>query len=509
MYTDIINAKNDSQIPLCGSLSIHSKYNPEHEAESFAAEIQSDCNFFIILGIGGGYHIEALKKRFPKAKIIATECSKQALDYISNIPVCETLRKNSDIKLTSLENLSETIISEYKPAIHGNITILPIRQWERIFAEAAEEAKKIIKDSLKIISADFSVQSHFGKIWQKNIFENLKIASESKISAKRILDTIPSEKIAAIIAAGPSLNSSYEILKNNRSEYYIIATDTAFGALLKRGITADAVVSVDGQILSHHHYMHKLSEDTMFIFDLCANPSSVRKTIEAGCKTIFAETGHPLSQYASNYTGEKTFIHLNAGSGTVTIAAASFAKIAGFTKMQFFGADFSYIGGCAYTKGTYFDTLYRMNENKIHNAETTFTNLLYRTEIKKISENQFTTEILESYKTSLNDFLLKNGWQKTDKKGVVIEFKIEKNNKIQENLSNQNFSYEHFISHYKKNLTKFNENELAEKLQNTEFLTLLPLCAWVENKKNLLKFNQNKNSLLLAYSKTLGYTKTL
>ncbi len=510
-YTQIIDAKDGNKIPEKNQIAFHSKYNPIREAQSFANQL-AESNFFIILGVCGGYHIEEILTKYPAAKILAVEENEKDFEFLKEIPCVKKLSQNPKVLFCTLKNLGEKVLNNYKPAIDGNISITSLRQWESSFAQTAETARKIIQDALKILAADFSVQSHFGKIWQKNIFENLKTASELKINTNEILKKIHTEKCAAIIAAGPSLDESIQELVKNRNKYYVIATDTAFQVLIKNDIKTDAVISVDGQLVSYAHYFFETAkknpaEDTLFIFDLCANPSAVRRIQKSTKNIIFAETGHPLSQYASKFSGQPSFIHLDAGSGTVTIAAASFADAVGFSKIKLYGADFSYLNGKPYAKGTYLDSLYRKSENRFSNSETMYDRLLYRTELKILSENVFTTEILESYKKSLDNFLLEKRFFKNME--IFEKSEIKKIDFFSE------FNYKRFLDIYIASLKKaFKEqnSQTAEDYTNQAFTTLLPLCAWFENKLNsgALIPHRNSvvgNSVILAYNKTLDYTR--
>ncbi|MBQ0052437.1 MAG: DUF115 domain-containing protein, partial [Treponema sp.] len=282
-------------------------------------------------------------------------------------------------------------------------------------------------------------------------------------------------------------------LKENRSAFFIISTDTAYSALLKNNVVADVVVSVDGQMISHAHFM-KLEKSTKFVFDLCSNSAAVKKTIKCGCEFIFTESGHPLSFYASNYGGKQSFIHLETGSGTVTIAAADFAVKAGFSKIKFFGADFSYINGKPYTKGTYLDSIYRKTETRVEKAENKFVHLLYRTEIIQLSQNKITTNVLNSYSQSLKKYAEENGLVHTSEN--TYESKTPKTNCVQKTL--QNFDFADFRKKYTTELKKcFSDSQKPDK-SNPVFQTLLPLCASIE-----------EGAPFIAYTKTLVYTESL
>ena len=128
----------------------------------------------------------------------------------------------------------------------------------------------------------------------------------------------------------------------------------------------------------------------------------------------FFVSGHPLSNLV-NKINSNNLPKLYTGSGTVTIAALDFAIKLGFKKIQIFAADFSYINGKAYTKGTYLDSLYSINSNKIFPMEKEFEQLQFRSPLNKISENKFSSELLESYKQSFLNYI--------NKMGIKIELK--------------------------------------------------------------------------------------
>ena len=482
-YSHIIEAKDGNALPVCKNaagqeIALHSKYNPIREAESFAAQVDANCAFFVVIGLAGGYHIQKLREKCPECTILAVEATQTDIDFLSQIPTVAQFKNDKRIFLTDLASLKHSLLSLYKPALHGNATILSLRQWETLFSEAGAQARAIITETIKLLSADFSVQSHFGKIWQKNILSNLSLAEKTKKITDRAAK-IDTKKTAAIIAAGPSLDNEIQTLKENRAAYFIIATDTAFSALLKQGIESDAVVSIDGQYISHAHYLEQLPKNTLYVFDLCATTASVRKALSAGT-VIFAETGHPLAQYASFFDGAQNFLHLEAGSGTVTIAAASFAQALGFSNahIQFFGADFSYIAGRPYARGTYLESSFYSQQNRFNTAEKSYTALMFRTATKKISEEAITTEILEAYKTSLADFMSRT--RETN------------------HLPYGTFNFKNFKSQYCKELKESFKNEREFNENTNAFTTLLPLCAKL-----------GKGSAFLAYLKTLSYTESV
>lgn len=488
-YSGLKEARDGSEVPVCGTLSLHSSYNPVREAEQFARQFDSNTDFFIIQGLAGGYHIEALTKQFPAATIVAIECTDSAIDYLSAIPCVQRLTQNPSVCITDIDSASDVLKRIFQPVKYRHLQIAGLRAWEELFPNDAARLTRVIKEALSDISADFSVQSHFGGLWQRNIFSNLKLVAKAQKQNRYQYDfSAPKGKTAAIIAAGPSLDSTAKILKSNRESFFIIATDTAYSALLARGITSDACISIDAQQISHTHFF-ETHKETLFIFDICANPAAVRRIFESGLRFTCVETGHPLSRLAATCGSFPCFHHLETGNGTVTVAAAACAKAAGFTDIACFGADFAYLNGKPYTAGCYLDVLYNSKSVKTETAEAQFSRLMFRTEVTK-TENGITTPVLTSYKEGLEVFMAGNGFTKGKANYAETQKHVSvwKSASVSKGIHGSPF-----------NLTQF----LSEALREENEVLLLPYAAWLGRKRPELKY---KEILMLAKTHTLEYT---
>jgi len=479
-YTQIIEAKTSQKIPLINGISICSKYDPVKEAKIFAQQYKITDLFFVIFGLGGGYHIKELLLINPDRKIIVVENCNEDFQFLRKIECVKEITENSNVILTTPENLFSNILNNYLPAIYGNLIISSLRSWENIFKEQLKVYNEIIEKVLDSVKRDFAVQNKFGKIWTKNIFENLKTASG--IDNNKIIEKIKKNNsmTAAIIAAGPSLDNSIKTLKENRKKYFIISTDTAFSTLIRNEIIPDAVVSIDGQNISYNHFLHSFDNfsNTFFIFDLCANSSVAKKIKQKNFDLMFFESGHPLCFFASNLSG-KNFIHLTSGAGTVTIAATDLAYSLGFTNVEVFANDFAYINGKPYTKGTYLDDLYSSKESKLSCRETSFAKLMYRTPLIKICDNKYTNTILISYKETFENYL------KTEKTLKTPPLNV--------------FDYDKFIEKLKNELNLLNK-DLYSNIKTPVFYTMLPLMAFLENKNPIEKSYELARSIFLRYN---------
>lgn len=471
IYGEKILSKTELYIPIfLDQKPFCSKYDPMREAAQFSS-ITDQKDFFLIGGLGSGFHILELSKKFPDSRIMVVENSDEDINFcFSNFYKELSFLKTNNIEITTIKNIEEKLIENYIPACYSTFAYLDVKSWTNHIDN--ELLIKKINSAMKKIGADFSVQAHFGKIWQKNILENLKLnQNQQKI-------TVPTNKIAAIIAAGPTLDSKINLLKEKRKDYYIISTDTGYKSLLRNNLYPDCVVSVDGQNVSHRHFMKKDETSPIFVLELTADNSTARKLIKNNRTVIFSVSQHPFEVLANKYFPE-AFITIDSSSGTVTIAALDFARKAGFRNIQVFGADFGYPMNKAYAKGTYLDDIYSETASRISTTEKLYSGLMFRTELKKINGKP-TTETLETYKNNLLLWCKNSGLECLMKDDVFL---LENKGSTEKEFTIWcgKFPFEKFIK-------EINSKEYEGQLE----IALLPLIAWLKNKKqdNLLKFNE-------------------
>lgn len=439
---------------------LHSKYDPLKEASRF---FTGNENFILFCGLGAGIHIEFFLNNFKSKYCAVTEASFSNFKSLFKIIDFSHLILNKNLSFLppfESENFEKEFINSYIPAIHGNFEIKILRPWEDFYKEKIPKFEKKIQASLEKIQADVSTQAAFGKIWMRNIMQNLKTAS---LIRPFIPKTDPSKK-AYILGAGPNLESALENIKEYRDSIVLFASDTVFPVLISAGIEADFFVTMDPQNISYAHCFKPFTKNTVGIFDLCSNPILAREFLKNGNSFFFTKSAHPFAQYASFFS---PFPYMETGSGTVALAARSAALSLGFKDLEFLGLDFAYTGGKAYTAGTYLSKQFEKTSFKTSPLETKFCELMFRTEVKKTEKNgkiTYTTALLDGYKAFFKTAIDLNSafplWKKED-------FSI--------------FPYMEFINHLKKPASK-----------DKEMLTraLLPYFAYLSKRisKNISDF---------------------
>ena len=510
LYTAFETARNGTQIPvLYNNRTIESRYNPESEAQKLCSSIEKHYDFFLVLGLASGLFVKLLHETFPQSKIICIERSQQEINFLLQMQRVKKLYESENIIITDFSKLVPTLTQNYVPARYGDMKIIELRAWVNENSDILTFLQNNLKKALGIISADYSVQSHFGKIWQKNIMNNLKFLSENTFAKPflSVLELTKSLKTAAVIAAGPTLEKAVLELKRNEDNYFIISTDTAFSTLLKSDIIPQAVISIDGQQVSSSHFINSKTKacfnHTVFFFDLCSNSSIAKNILQHNGRLIFFKSGHPLCELAD--INNNSIPKLFSGSGTVTIAATDLAVKLGFSNIKVFGADFSYINGKPYAKGTYLENIFTSRSTRLQNAEAKYLSLMYRTPLIQTGCKNYTTEILNAYKTSFEQYLSDNSLRfikQNDCYELHSQHNQAHNLSVSSNFSvfsGQTFDYNSFLNKLQVNLNGLQKN-------NADFITaLLPYIAWLRKTTGEIQFEK---LLKLAQSDIVSYNKT-
>lgn len=485
-YTDSIESKTGSVVPVFkNGTALHSKYNPINEAEKMFSGKEE---FVLFCGLGAGVHISVFLNKIGKKRCAVLESDFSDMKALLHDVDFSSIFLNNRVHILQpvCEGvLKEELLQTYIPILDGKFEIKFLRPWECYYKNLKHSILENIDAFISSLKRDISTQAHFGKIWLRNIILNLKTASQ--ISPKK--PAVNTKQTAFILGAGPSLEASFSLLKAKREQFVIFATDTAFPVLSKNGITADFFISIDPQIISYSHCFKILSASTIGIFDLCANPLTVKQFIKHGNKFLFTVGSHPFACYAAQYS---SFPKSDTKSGTVALSALSAAISLGFSEFKFAGLDFAYTNGKAYSRGTYLSELFSRASTKLSPEETKFTELIFRTDVEKHILNEkitYRSQLLDEYRAHFfqcteNIKLLKT------KRNAVFELWTENEFKT--------FPFREFIRKMESDIKN-----------NSPFIRASFLPYFIYTSKFLDKNTEILFNLELVLSKILMYTEAL
>ncbi|MDR0401252.1 MAG: DUF115 domain-containing protein [Treponema sp.] len=378
-----LEARNGDPVPaILGSGTarpLHSLVDPRREGIRLVSTLGEE-DFLIFLGLGGGYHIEAALERPETSRVIIVEYGIRGLAELLGLRDLGRILGDSRVGILAdppSGMLERFIPAHFLPALSGAIRVLPLRPRIDAAPLVFETAAAEIREAVGRVSADYSVQAHFGIRMFKNILRNILIAET--IPAEEGPAPFPRIDRALICAAGPSLNSRLAHIAESREKGgLLIAADTSLPVLLSAGLKPDATVSIDCQHISYRHFIPpgtKGGDPGLLFLDLTSPLGSL-----AG-RRIFFSGGHPLADYASSWW--RPFPSIDSSGGNVTYAAVSLAEFLGAGEIRLYGADFSYPQGSTYARGTYIFPYFNMRQNRLYPLESLFSHFLYRGPLEK------------------------------------------------------------------------------------------------------------------------------
>ncbi len=345
---------------------LHSLVDPEREGTRFLNTFPPK-GFFIFLGLGCGYHIVPFLEYKEVTTLLILDTGIELLRAILGRIDLRKLLLDPRVSILidpPPETLQEFLLTHYIPSISGDIKTVPLRSRVDLASDFFQSCVAVFQKGMETLSHDFTVQTQFGKKWFINSLANLPIAEVST-------HTLTPKRKALITAAGPSLECSIEHIRNEKKDGLLIATDTSLPLLLENDVIPDAVISIDCQHISYHHFLRGLPKEVPLVLDLASPPLLARLTD----KIIFFASPHPFCRYISTYW--RQFPSIDTSGGNVTHAAVSLAITLGSDQIHLYGADFSFPRGKSYARGTYLYPYFLARSNRYIPMETSFSHFLF------------------------------------------------------------------------------------------------------------------------------------
>jgi hypothetical protein len=366
-----------------GNRPLHSLVDPIREAQRIVSTITEETGFVVFLGLGGGFLAEAALEKTDAQVLVIDFCLDGIAELFHAVDYTRLLKNERFTFLAepSQKEIKTFIIENYRPALCGGIKIIPLRTRTEFDLPVFDKTAAAITEAIENVSADYSVQAHFGKRWFSNIIRNILFCEKtdgiSLAESSGANKKFPEKTEAAIAAAGPSLDEqlpSLEKLKERGA--FIISCDTALPVLLHSGIEPDAVVSIDCQHISYYHFLgcnlRRGSLGIPLFLDIASPPLLSRLSPSP----FFFSGGHPLALYVSRNWRPLPFI--DTSGGNVTYACLSLAENLGAQRITLFGADFSYINSRTYARGAYIYPFFEKKQNRFSTLEALLSTFLYR-----------------------------------------------------------------------------------------------------------------------------------
>jgi len=338
------------------STRIHSAYSPAQEAErAVTAFSPGRAGIILVLGAGLGYHVSALRTRFPDrfiavfdpdAEVIAL-CRQHVPDALNGIFVRTAIDGVNDlIDTVGIEQFRGYAVFTHRPSY-----ALDRDFYDTVVAEAARYAASKMSDLL--------TRFEFQERWVENIIMNSVLIESSRRAA--IFTGRFKGLPGVIVSAGPSLRHALPCIRELVNRALVICVDTAFPVLARCGITPHFVMTLDAQKHSIKHFIGRDPAGSLLLCDIVSSPDITHRTQS---ERVFATTARyytdehgaeqrettPFADIIEEICGPLGDIQ---SGGSVATSAFDFLLSAGCSSIILAGQDLAYTGREIHSTGTH------------------------------------------------------------------------------------------------------------------------------------------------------------
>ena len=338
-------------------ISLHSRYRPVQEAQTWAANVKCEEKYAVVLsGFGLGYHVRALFERIPdEALLIVAEPSlpliKTALQHID---LADILASGRLMIFTSLDRggLVERLEPRSVMLTAGAGTLfasLPTSM--QIAPEFHAAFTKQITEFVAFTRTGFITLMLNNVATCRNIANNL-----GRYATTPPADLLQNAYVglpAVLVAAGPSLQKNmhllHELKNGGGGKAVIIAVQTMLKPLLAAGIEPDFVTSLDYNTVSTRFFENLEESGSTGRVHLVAEAKANWNVLDVFTGSMSLTHNDFAARLLQNALPQRAA--LKAGA---TVAHLSFylAEFLGCNPIILTGQDLGFVDGLYYKPGT-------------------------------------------------------------------------------------------------------------------------------------------------------------
>lgn len=396
----VMPAKNGSPTASENGTMLHSKYNPEREAEQQAAAFDTDREqsaFFFSCGLG--YAAITFCQRHPSVPVVIIEEKAeyifQAMAVLDWKPI---LTHPAIILLIEADTDSVAGILRQYDLNKAHIFAIPAQ--EAHSAEYFTTIRTLMRQEKSKDDTNTATLEKFARLWLSNTCRNIRMLDE--LDGINKYAGLGKDLPFIVLAAGPSLSRILPQLPLLKERAVIVCVDTALRSCLDAGVEPDFIILADPQYACAMHLEFLSAPSSVLITEVAAWPSVFRFVCR---ETVLFSSMYPPGQYFERKLGWKG--RLGAG-GSVATTAWDFARFCGAKEIFLAGMDLGFPGKQTHIRGSQFEE----REHRISSRINT-------------SESQSTAALLSANPVMLKDYRGKDIL--SDKKMSLFSWWFEKN----------------------------------------------------------------------------------
>ncbi len=232
------------------------------------------------------------------------------------------------------------------------------------------------------------------RLWIRNLISNMK----SPDLAIDIKDH-PRHRSVVLVGAGPSLNQSIKLLKNSRSEFFLVCVDTAIPSLVRNGIVPDLVIALEGQLANLKDFIPAGQKLPALAYDLTSCPL-VHRHIAFSYHWLFSSDFAPGTHWKA-LNDLKILPTRIPALGSVGVASLYLCQFLASEHIFITGLDFSWFPGATHAQDSPSRLAFLQQSQRLHGNFGELSSL--REDVS--SQGYCTDKILCSYRDSLDEVI--------------------------------------------------------------------------------------------------------
>lgn len=222
--------------------------------------------------------------------------------------------------------------------------------YSQLYPQEAKRFFEEIYEYIRVFVTNHATRAVFSNIIEATALYNA-IYLPDCYTTLQLVDVIPRDIPAIVVAAGPSLNKSLESLKKAQNKAFIIAVDTAIRPLLNAGIVPDMFAVVDAT-----KPVELVQVPGAESIPMLTSMHSAQELLayHEGKKFIYEEGMFYINKIFNDLKID--FKPVNSG-GSVATAAFSLAYMIGIETVILVGQDLALTGNKSHADGTFEDKM--------------------------------------------------------------------------------------------------------------------------------------------------------
>lgn len=324
---EVVQAKTKESTLLLNGKYIYSKYQPKKDAQLF---IEQQCNedksSYLLIGLGLGYHLEALLRKTGNKIIYVLLCEVQEKQICIDFKKFEKLPHVNFIQIHEIKSVK----------FDSNMQV--IVPYSIINSLNFEHPVREMFEHYKLNEMSF-VQ--YDQVLEENFQTNLLLGDPTIKDIKNLL-----RQPAILVSAGPSIDTTIAQIKKLKSKVFILAVGSALRILKSHNIDPDAIIWSDAKQVGIWH-LHELHFEGPMFYLATASKEVVSQ--HKGKRFMMFQKNYALSEHLAVKKDVETF----EVGGSVATAAFSFLEYIGATEIVLCGQDLGFKEGKTHSQSTF------------------------------------------------------------------------------------------------------------------------------------------------------------